>query len=202
LYRYSEGASAARAAAVLDPIPDVEWWDAHILTNGTYDDIAGGKWNVKPEKINLYVEHPVPMDPPMEAPEPPPQPLKLTKKEQKKLRTQRRLAREQEKQEMIKQGLLEPPKAKVKISNLMRVLTDEATADPTAVEKEVREQMAERAEAHDDRNEVGLYKVQTSCLHPPWRFAFSPPLSSPPPYGLSTDTFTSTHSLKPPGFNP
>uniref|UniRef100_A0A7S0T3W0 Uncharacterized protein n=1 Tax=Mantoniella antarctica TaxID=81844 RepID=A0A7S0T3W0_9CHLO len=151
-----EGESAARAAAVavLDSIPDVEWWDAHLLINGTYDDIADGSWNVKPEKINLYVEHPVPMEPPMEAPEPPPQPLKLTKKEQKKLRTQRRLAREQEKQEMIKQGLLEAPKPKVKISNLMRVLTDEATADPTAVEKEVREQMAERSMAHDDRNEA------------------------------------------------
>jgi U4/U6 small nuclear ribonucleoprotein PRP3 len=41
-----------------------------------------------------------------------PQPLKLTRPEQKKLRTQRRLAREQEKQEMIKQGLLEAPKPK------------------------------------------------------------------------------------------
>lgn len=147
-----ECAARAAAVAVLDPVPDVEWWDAHILANGTYDDIAEGRWEVKPEKINIYVEHPVPLEPPMEAPEPPPQPLKLTKKEQKKLRTQRRLAREQEKQEMVRQGLLEPPKPKVKISNLMRVLTDEATADPTAVEKEVREQMAERAEAHEDRN--------------------------------------------------
>ena len=145
------GESAARAAAeaalALDAIPDVEWWDAAILATGSYDDVAGGKWNVKPEKISLYVEHPVPMQPPTEAPPPPPQPLKLTKREQKKLRTQRRMAREQEKQEMIKQGLLEPPKPKVKISNLMRVLTDEATADPTAVEREVREQMAERQSA-------------------------------------------------------
>ncbi|EEH53912.1 U4/U6 small nuclear ribonucleoprotein Prp3 [Micromonas pusilla CCMP1545] len=152
------GESAARAAAeaalALDAIPDVEWWDAAILATGSYDDVAGGKWNVKPEKISLYVEHPVPMQPPTEAPPPPPQPLKLTKREQKKLRTQRRMAREQEKQEMIKQGLLEPPKPKVKISNLMRVLTDEATADPTAVEREVREQMAERQSAHDDRNEA------------------------------------------------
>ena len=39
---------------------------------------------------------------------------------------------------MIRQGLLEPPKPKAKISNLMRVLTDTAAADPTAIEKEVR----------------------------------------------------------------
>ena len=104
--------------------------------------------------ITVYVEHPVPMEPPSEAPPPPPQPLKLTKQEQRKLRTQRRTAREQEKQEMIRQGLIDPPKPKVKISNLMRVLTDEATADPTAVEREVRAQMEERQNAHDDRNEA------------------------------------------------
>ena len=146
------GAAQSRAAAVLDEVPDVEWWDAHILANGSYDDVSDGRWDIKPDKITPYVEHPVPMKPPMEAPPPPPQPLKLTKREQKKLRTQRRQQREQEKQEMIRQGLLEPPKPKVKISNLMRVLTDEATADPTAIEKEVRKQMEERASAHEDRN--------------------------------------------------
>lgn len=41
---------------------------------------------------------------------------------------QRRVAREKEKQELVRQGLLEPPKPKVKISNLMRVLGAEATA--------------------------------------------------------------------------
>ena len=92
---------------------------------------------VRPQFTHL-VEHPVPVAPPAEAPPPPPQPLKLTKREQKKLRTQRRVAREKERQEMVRQGLLEPPKPKVKISNLMRVLTAEATADPTAVEQEAR----------------------------------------------------------------
>ena len=48
--------------------------------------------------------------------------------ELKKLRTQRRIAREKEKQELVRQGLLEAPKPKVKISNLMRVLGAEATA--------------------------------------------------------------------------
>lgn len=64
--------------------------------------------------------------------------------EQRKLRKQRREEREKEKQELIRQGLLEPPKPKVKISNLMRVLGEEATADPTAIEKEVQSQMDER----------------------------------------------------------
>jgi U4/U6 small nuclear ribonucleoprotein PRP3 len=34
--------------------------------------------------------------------------------------------------------LLEPPKPKVRISNLMRVLGEEAVLDPTAIEQEVR----------------------------------------------------------------
>lgn len=132
--------------------PQVEWWDAPLLQNGTYDDVDENTCNLVEEKISVYVEHPVPIEPPAEAPPPPPQPLKLTKKEMKKLRTQRRQAREKEKQALIAQGLLEPPKPKVKISNLMRVLGEEASMDPTAIEKEVRKQMEERQRAHEDRN--------------------------------------------------
>lgn len=42
----------------------------------------------------------------------------------------------------------------MKISNLMRVLGEEAVQDPTAIEQQVRDQMAERQQAHDDRNEA------------------------------------------------
>ena len=49
-------------------------------------------------------------------------------------------------QDLIRQGLLEPPKPKVKLSNMMRVLGSEATADPTAVEAQVRQQMEDRAQ--------------------------------------------------------
>ncbi|XP_033135122.1 protein RDM16 isoform X2 [Brassica rapa] len=136
-------------------IPDVEWWDAAVLTNGVYGDIADGTItdsDLKTEKLTHYIEHPRPIEPPAEAAPPPPQPLKLTKREQKKLRTQRRLAKEKEKQEMIRQGLLEPPKAKVKMSNLMKVLGSEATQDPTKLEKEIRTAAAEREQAHTDRN--------------------------------------------------
>nr|GMC61673.1 protein RDM16-like isoform X2 [Ipomoea batatas] len=104
------------------------------------------------EMITIYVQHPRPIEPPAEPAPPPPQPLKLTKKEQKKLRTQRRLAREKDKQEMIRQGLLEPPKPKVKMSNLMKVLGSEATQDPTKLEMEIRSAAAEREQAHIDRN--------------------------------------------------
>ncbi|XVE69030.1 hypothetical protein DITRI_Ditri09bG0117000 [Diplodiscus trichospermus] len=138
-----------------DPIPEIEWWDLSILASGSYDDIADGMLTedkLKMQKITIYVEHPHPIEPPAEPVPPPPQPLKLTKKEQKKLRTQRRLAREKDKQEMIRQGLIEPPKPKVKLSNLMKVLGSEATQDPTKLEMEIRSAAAEREQAHVDRN--------------------------------------------------
>ncbi|GAB4836521.1 Protein rdm16 [Ancistrocladus abbreviatus] len=138
-----------------EPIPEVEWWDVGLLRSDEYTGIADGdkiEDKIKMEKITIYVEHPRPIEPPAEPAPPPPQPLKLTKKEQKKLRTQRRLAREKERQEMIRQGLLEPPKPKVKMSNLMKVLGSEATQAPTKYEEEIRAAAAEREQAHIDRN--------------------------------------------------
>ncbi|WCJ19453.1 U4/U6 small nuclear ribonucleoprotein Prp3 [Euphorbia peplus] len=137
-----------------EAIPDIEWWDAPLLPGCTYNEIDDVNLHdkLKMEKMTFYVEHPQPIEPPAEPAPPPPQPLKLTKKEQKKLRTQRRLAREKDKQEMIRQGVIEPPKPKVKMSNLMKVLGAEATQDPTRLEKEIRSAAAEREQAHIDRN--------------------------------------------------
>ncbi|TMX00426.1 hypothetical protein EJD97_000857 [Solanum chilense] len=138
-----------------EPIPDVEWWEAPLLRSGAYGVMVDGNLTddtLKMERITIYVEHPRPIEPPAEPAPPPPQPLKLTKKEQKKMRTRRRMDQEREKQEMIRQGLLEPPKPKIKMSNLMRVLGSEATQDPTKLEKEIRSAAAERDQAHIDRN--------------------------------------------------
>jgi len=147
---------AAAPKVVEPPPPEVEWWDRALLLSGSYArDVPSDPAEpvtIKEAKLTIYVEHPVPLEPPAEAPPPPPQPLKLTKKEMKKLRTQRRAAREKEKQDLIRQGLLEPPKPKIKIANLYRVLGEQAVADPTAMEKEARKQMAERQSAHEDRN--------------------------------------------------
>lgn len=129
--------------------------DVPLLPTGAYGEVKDGiltELKLKMERITIYVEHPRPIEPPAEPAPPPPQPLKLTKKEQKKLRTQRRLAREKDRQEMIRQGLIEPPKPKVKMSNLMKVLGSEATQDPTRLEKEIRTAAAEREQAHIDRN--------------------------------------------------
>lgn len=79
-------------------------------------------------------------------------PLYLTKKEQKKIRTQKRRAKEIEKQEKIRVGLEPPPPPKVKLSSLMRILGSEAVQDPTKVEAHVREQIAARLKAHEMAN--------------------------------------------------
>eukprot|EP00770_Monocercomonoides_exilis_P003398 MONOS_3378.1-p1 / transcript=MONOS_3378.1 / gene=MONOS_3378 / organism=Monocercomonoides_exilis_PA203 / gene_product=U4/U6 small nuclear ribonucleoprotein PRP3 / transcript_product=U4/U6 small nuclear ribonucleoprotein PRP3 / location=Mono_scaffold00079:46143-47211(-) / protein_length=294 / sequence_SO=supercontig / SO=protein_coding / is_pseudo=false len=77
----------------------------------------------------------------------------LTKKERKKIRRQRRMAVVREIQEKIRTGELPPPPPKVKISNMARVLNEQMVANPTEVEKLVREAERKRREAHEKRNQ-------------------------------------------------
>jgi U4/U6 small nuclear ribonucleoprotein PRP3 len=51
----------------------------------------------------------------------------------------------------------------VKLSNLMRVLTTEATMDPTRIEQEVRRQMDDRRQAHEDRNHARMLTADEKC---------------------------------------
>jgi U4/U6 small nuclear ribonucleoprotein PRP3 len=135
-----------------EPVPDVEWWDARMLVDAkSYGGEQGAPVGAE-DKITIYVEHPVPIEPPAEAPEPPPLPMFLTKKERKKLRRRTRMERELQRQEMVARGFIPPPEPKVKISNMMRVLSADATADPTKIEQEVKKQMEQRLKNHNDRN--------------------------------------------------
>jgi len=106
------------------------------------------------EEVSYFVEHPVPVFPPGEDMTDKPMKLFLTKREQKKLTKRNRAEKLKENRERVLLGLEPPPKPKVKISNLMRVLGSEATIDPTQVEKEVKKQMAEREQDHDSRNQA------------------------------------------------
>ena len=100
------------------------------------------------------MEHPEPVNPQEGAAVAPPLPLMLTKEERKKMRRRTRAEAEKNKREDVANGLLPPPKPKVKISNLMSVLQKEAIQDPTQMEKEVRKQMKERTDAHEARNQA------------------------------------------------
>jgi len=135
----------------IDFVPIVEWWDANFLKHRSYDDVVMDKFEIPEDKITHYVEHPVPVRPANEPTEVV-MPLMLTAKEKKKLRTRNRMEKQREMQDKIRIGLLPAPAAKVKLSNLMRVLGEQAIQDPTQIEAEVRSQMAQRQANHDARN--------------------------------------------------
>ncbi|KAH9896654.1 PRP3-domain-containing protein [Cubamyces lactineus] len=139
-----------------DAPPAVEWWDAALLPNKTYDDIELGmsKLNIRTadSPITLYIQHPIPIPAPGDKTEQTLKPLKLTKKEQKRLRKQRRQAELQDKRDRIRMGLIPPDPPKVRLANLMKVLTSDAVQDPTRVEARVRREVAMRKHQHEKMN--------------------------------------------------
>ena len=150
-----EELDAEKAFIVAAP-PALEWWDEGLVNGDSYDAIAeAGNMKIDTEDsiITIYIQHPVLIEPPQEKIVPAPKPMFLTSKEQAKLRRQRRMADLKEQQAKIRLGLEPAPPPKVKKSNLMRVLGEEAVKDPTAVEARVNREIAERKNAHDVANE-------------------------------------------------
>ena len=76
----------------------------------------------------------------------------LTKKEQKKMRRQRRQAELEDKRDRQKMGLIPPDPPKVRLANLMKVLTSDAVQDPTKIENRVKREVALRAHKHEKDN--------------------------------------------------
>lgn len=135
--------------------PEIEWWDEGLVSGPDYSSISspsGLKIDTPDSIITLYIQHPVALEPPQEKHMPPPKPMFLTAKEQAKTRRQRRMADLKEQQAKIRLGLEPAPPPKVKKSNLMRVLGEEAVKDPTAVEARVNREIAERAQKHLEAN--------------------------------------------------
>lgn len=136
--------------------PAVEWWDEGLINGGDYaaiDTPTNLKIDTPDSIITRYVQHPVLLDPPQEKNMAPQKPMYLTPKEQAKIRRQRRMADLKEQQAKIRLGLEPAPPPKVKKSNLMRVLGEQAVKDPTAVEARVTREIAERKEKHEVMNE-------------------------------------------------
>ncbi|MCJ1333005.1 hypothetical protein MMC10_009699 [Thelotrema lepadinum] len=160
-------AAQSRKAGMIDDIetekvflvpepPEIEWWDEGLLAGTSYSEIElpqGLKIDTPDSVVTAYVQHPVPIEPPQEKNAPPPKPMPLTPKEQKKMRRQRRREELKEQQMKVRLGLEPAAPPKVKKSNLMRVLGEEAVKDPTAVEARVNREIAERAQKHMDENE-------------------------------------------------
>lgn len=104
--------------------------------------------------ITIYIQHPIPLPPPSEKNKIEPKPLKLTTKEQKKLRKQRRAAEMQDHQDRVRMGLIPPDPPKVRMSNMVRVLTNEAVADPTKLEARIRREVQMRKNEHENANQA------------------------------------------------
>lgn len=131
--------------------PGIEWWDQQFLPDqDTYDAFESkALLDGKATPIDIYVQHPIPIPAPSDRVKVEAKGVMLTKQEQKKMRRLRRRAEQEDKQDQIKMGLLPPDPPKVKLGNLMRVLTSEAVADPTKIEARVRRDVAARREKHE-----------------------------------------------------
>ncbi|KAL9008450.1 MAG: hypothetical protein Q9173_006426 [Seirophora scorigena] len=144
-------------AFLVEPPPEIEWWDEGLLPGPSYLSLDnpenGTKIDTSDSIITHYIQHPVALNPPQELKMPTPKPMHLTSKEQAKIRRQRRMADLKEQQAKVRLGLEPPEPPKVKRSNLMRVLGEEAVKDPTAVEARVNREIAERANKHEQMNE-------------------------------------------------
>ena len=79
-------------------------------------------------------------------------PMYLTKKERKRIRRQARQERELEKRDKMMMGLIPAPETKFKLSNFMKLLGDQAVADPSKVELRVIKEMQKRQLVHEMRN--------------------------------------------------
>jgi U4/U6 small nuclear ribonucleoprotein PRP3 len=135
--------------------PEVEWWD-ESLVEGSYESIEDEstlKIGTPDSIVTEYIQHPVALQPPQDKNIPAPKPMYLTSKEQAKLRRQRRMAENKEEQAKIRLGLIPAPPPKIKKSNLMRVATEQAVRDPTALEAKVNREIQERHQKHLQTNE-------------------------------------------------
>ncbi|CCX05474.1 pre-mRNA processing factor 3-domain-containing protein [Pyronema domesticum] len=146
-----EDMHADKAFAPQEP-PTIEWWDQGLLPTPDYSSDSL-KIDTPDTIVTVYIQHPIQIEPPQDKHIPAPKPLPLTHKEQKKVRRQRRAAEQKEMQAKIRLGLEPPPPPKIKKSNMMRVLGEEAVRDPTAVEARVNKEIREREENHLAANE-------------------------------------------------
>ncbi|KAF7323822.1 U4 u6 small nuclear ribonucleoprotein [Mycena kentingensis (nom. inval.)] len=141
------------------PPPEAEWWDQSLLPTKKYDDLDEYAVEEIPQihgldsPITHYIQHPIPIPAPGDKNKASLKPLMLTKKEQKKMRKLRRAADLKDKRDRVAMGLIPPDAPKVRLSNMMKVLTSDAVQDPTKVEARIRREVALRKHTHEKMNE-------------------------------------------------
>uniref|UniRef100_A0A7S2RZ89 Uncharacterized protein n=1 Tax=Rhizochromulina marina TaxID=1034831 RepID=A0A7S2RZ89_9STRA len=132
----------------------VEWWDVAFLPSDKRKDAAAAYDLAKltNSKFHALVVHPAPTKPLGYDEKGPQLPVFLTKKERKRIRRQAREERRNEMLDKIALGLMPAPEPKLKLANFMKVLGDQAVADPSKIEKKVMEQVQQRVMNHEMRN--------------------------------------------------
>eukprot|EP01032_Pedospumella_encystans_P023532 gene23532-26637_t len=150
-------------------VPSLEWWDEAFLPKERRDarkvskaallsaaeDIA--LLGLQHARTHKLVQHPVPVRPlgvGAAGERPVVLPMFLTKQERKKLRRTSRQERELEKRDKMMMGLIPAPEPKFTLNNFMKVLGDQAVADPSLVEARVLQQMQKRVLNHEMRNQA------------------------------------------------
>ncbi|KAJ7039869.1 pre-mRNA processing factor 3-domain-containing protein [Mycena alexandri] len=139
------------------PPPEAEWWDQPLLPNKKYadvEDLGITNLNIRTSDspITIYIQHPIPIPAPGDKNKVALKPMMLTKKEQKKMRKLKRAADLQDKRDRVAMGLIPPDPPKVRLSNMMKVLTSDAVQDPTRVEARIRREVAQRKHGHEKMN--------------------------------------------------
>ncbi|KLT38387.1 Pre-mRNA-splicing factor 3 [Cutaneotrichosporon oleaginosum] len=135
--------------------PAVEWWDEAIMPSGMgYDDLPKALEYIETNNESLVthlVQHPIAITAAGDRRQPE-RGLMLTKKEQKKMRRQRRMAELKDRQDRVRMGLIPPDPPKVRLANMMKVLTSDAVQDPTKLEKRIVREVELRALKHEQDN--------------------------------------------------
>ncbi|GMG14351.1 unnamed protein product [[Candida] boidinii] len=142
--------------------PRIEWWDRKLVTVKNYDHIDDPQYLTykgatdhleEGNPITEFIQHPVPIRAPWEKHLGPMKPMYLTKEERKRIRKLDRAKRHKEKQDRVRVGLDPVPEPKVKLKNLMNVLTNQAIKNPTEVEMKVKSDIENRRLLHEKTNE-------------------------------------------------
>ncbi|KAJ1608006.1 putative U4/U6 associated RNA splicing factor [Cryptosporidium canis] len=133
-------------------IPEFEHWDMPFIKQK--ETVLDGEFpfEILVSKINNLIEHPVPIEPHYDPNEGVSSTIFLTPKEKARLRKRNRQEKTMEKQDRIRMGIDPPVPPKLKLTNLLNVLTEKAIAEPTCMESEIKRQRSERVMLHESRN--------------------------------------------------
>jgi len=145
-------------------VPSMEWWDEAFLPKeiresrrksfAAANNDNFSQLDISNSKTFRYVQHPVSIKPLGGEKAQLPLPMFLTEKERKRIRKTSRREKEQEKRDKQSMGLIPAPEPKFKLSNFMKILGDQAVADPSKVELKVLEQIRHRQLTHEMRNQA------------------------------------------------